>query len=97
MLTIGSLPGRLTIRWWCLLPLHQLPHRLPLQAAQGQLHDQDLPPKHQCEWIYLLGHSARPVVPGVNHLERFVADYLCIRLETDLARVLQFYFRFVRC
>ncbi len=30
------------------------------------------------------------MVPSVDHLERFVADYLCIRLGTDLARVLQF-------
>ncbi|KAG5220771.1 ubiquitin-conjugating enzyme [Salix suchowensis] len=27
--------------------INKLPDRLPLQASQGQLHDQDLPPQHQ--------------------------------------------------
>jgi hypothetical protein len=62
--------GRLTLRWRRLLPLHHLPDRLPFQAAQGQFHNEDLPPEHQREWIDLLGHLKGPVVACIDHLER---------------------------
>lgn len=61
---------RLSLRRRSLLPLHQLPYRLPLQATQSQLHDQDLPPEHQLEREHLPGHLEGPVVTGTDHIER---------------------------
>merc|ERR1712093_110572 len=46
----------LTILWRCLLPRHPLPYRLPIQATQGQLHHQNLPPKYQLQRFHLLRH-----------------------------------------
>ena len=61
--------GRLTLRWRRVLPLDHFPHRLPLQAAQGQLHDEDLPPEHQRERLDLSRHFERPVVASAHDLE----------------------------
>ena len=56
-----SLPGR------GLLPHHPLPHRLPLQAAQGRIHHPHLPPQHQLQRVNLPRHSKIPVVASSHH------------------------------
>jgi hypothetical protein len=39
---------RLPLRRWRLFPLDYLPDGLSVQAAESQLHDQDLSSQHQC-------------------------------------------------
>jgi hypothetical protein len=65
---IGSSEGRFTLRRRRLLPLHHVSYRLPIQTSQSQLHDQDLPPKHQCQRIYLPRYFAGPVVTRIDYL-----------------------------
>jgi hypothetical protein len=43
-MTLTSATGRLTVLGRRLLPRDPLPDRLPLQAAEGQLHHPHLPP-----------------------------------------------------
>ena len=62
--------GRLTLRWRRVLPLDHFPHRLPLQAAQGQLHDEDLPPQHQRERFDLSRYLEGPVESSIDDFER---------------------------
>ena len=62
--------GRLAVRRRRVLPLHHVPDRLPLQAAQGQLHDQDLPPEHQRERLDLSRHLEGPVESSIDYLDR---------------------------
>ena len=64
--------GGLTLRGRRVLPLHHLPDRLPVQAPQGLVHDQDLPPEHQRERVNLLGHLEGSVESGIDHFERCV-------------------------
>jgi len=39
---------RLSLRWWRLFPFNHLPDGLSFQAAESQLHHQDLSSQHQC-------------------------------------------------
>ena len=71
MMTLTSATERLTVLRRRLLPRDPLPHRLPLQAPEGQLHHPHLPPKHQLERQHLLGHSARSVEPSLDHQQRY--------------------------
>lgn len=86
------LTGRLSIRWRRFLPYHHFPYRLPIQAPQSQLYNQDLPSKHQQQRLHLLGHPTRPMVTSTNHLERllvsFVIKYICQPADTDVYAVL---------
>ena len=51
------------------LPQHQLPHRLPLQAPEIHLHHPHLPPQHQQQRRHLPGHPAIPVVSSPHRLK----------------------------
>jgi hypothetical protein len=62
-------PWRLALRGRRLFPLHHVSHGLPIQTSQSQLHDEDLPPKHQCKRIYLPRHFAGSMVSCVDHLK----------------------------
>lgn len=66
--------GRVALRWRCLLSYHSFPYRLPIQAAEGELHHEDLPPEHQLKWQYLPRHSARPVEPSVDSVKGYVTS-----------------------
>ena len=68
--------GRFAVCRRRVLPLYHLPHRLPVQAAEGQLHDEDLPPEHQRERVDLSGHLAGPVEPCADDLQGVVVDLL---------------------
>lgn len=65
--TLTCATGRLTILRRSILSRDPLPHRLPFQAPEGQLHHPHLPPKYQLERKHLPGHPARPVEPGPDH------------------------------
>lgn len=67
-----STTGRLPILRRCLLPHHQLPYRLPVQAPQGSLHHPHLSPQHQLERQHLFGYPEGPMEPRPHHLERSV-------------------------
>ena len=74
--------GRFAICRRRVLPLYHLPHRLPIQAAEGQLHDEDLPPEHQRERLDLSGYLEGSVESGVDDLEGcvlalFLSSLLC--------------------
>ena len=56
-----SIPGRR------FLSHHPLPHWLPIQASQGRLHNQDLPPQHQQQWLHLPRHPPVSVVTCSHH------------------------------
>ncbi|KAJ8539025.1 hypothetical protein ON010_g12846 [Phytophthora cinnamomi] len=58
------------------LPEHLLPGRLPVQAAQGELHDAHLPLQHQRQRRHLPGHPEGPVEPRADHLEGAAVDLL---------------------
>ncbi len=68
----ACLTGRVPILRRRLLPGDPLPDRLPLQATQGQLHHADLSPQHQLQRQHLPRHSARPMEPGSDYLQRCV-------------------------
>jgi hypothetical protein len=53
------------------LPLHPPPPpcRLPLQAAEGAVHDEDLPPEYQRSGRHLSGHPEGSVEPSAHHLQ----------------------------
>ena len=55
MLTLTAV--RLTILRRRLLLSHPLPYRLPIQAPEGQLHDENLPPQHQLQRFHLFRYS----------------------------------------
>lgn len=55
----------------CLFPIHPLPHRLPLQTTEGQLHDSNLSSQHQLQRQHLSGHSARPMEPCSDDIKRY--------------------------
>lgn len=76
--------GGIAICWGRLLPHHPLPYRLPLQASQGQLHHQNLPPQHQLQRQHLPRHSPRPMEPCVDSVER----YAPFSLPLDPARAM---------
>ena len=99
ILTNIIISGRLAVRWRRLLPYDHVPDRLSLQATEGQLYDQDLPPQHQCEWIDLSRYFKGPVVASVDDLERFVSCFhtWIRRSETRFSLSLQSCFRFARC
>ena len=52
-----------------LLPHHPLPHRLPLQAPQGRLHHQDLPPQHQLQRVHLSRYPEVSMVSSTYYLQ----------------------------
>lgn len=64
--------GRLTIRGRRVLPIDHVPHRLPLQATQGQLHNEDLPPQHQRERLDLSRYPEGSMEPSTDDFERCV-------------------------
>jgi len=63
--------GRFPVSRRRFLPGHSLPHRLPLQAPEGQLHHPHLPPQYQFQRQHLFRHSARPVEPCSYHFQRY--------------------------
>ena len=70
-----SVVGGIAICRGRFLPHHPLPYRLPLQAPQGQLHDQDLSPQHQLERKHLLGHPEGPMEPCADGVQRYVESH----------------------
>lgn len=75
---------RLAVLGRCLFPVDHLPHGLPVQAAQGLVPDQDLPPEHQRERQHLPGYPPGPVEPGTDHLEGYVGAAHSPSLALDL-------------
>lgn len=71
----------------CLLPDHSFPHRLPLQATQGQLYNQNLPPQYQQQWQHLPRHSQRPVEPGVDSVKGLVPGFATLLFMLMLTRL----------
>lgn len=63
---------RLALLWRCVFPVDHLPHGLSVQAPEGVLLDEDLPPQHQRQWQHLPGYPQGPVEPGAYHLEGYV-------------------------
>ena len=61
--------GWFSVCWRRFFPVHHVPYGLPIQAPQSQLHDQDLPSQHQCQWFYLSWHPERPMVSCIDHRE----------------------------
>jgi hypothetical protein len=59
-----SIPGG------CVFSFDSLPDGLPVQAAEGIFHDEDLPPKHQLKRVHLLRHTQVTVVTRSHHLQR---------------------------
>jgi hypothetical protein len=84
----SSVAGRLAIRRRRVLPLHHLPDGLPVQAAQGQLHNEDLPPQHQRERLDLPRHSPGPVVACLDHLEGYVLAIVVPPAQCSVSRVI---------
>merc|ERR1711939_622026 len=66
----------LSVRRRCFLPLHHFPKRLPVQAAQGPVHHQVLPPQHQLERIHLPRHSQGSVESSSDSLQSSSLDLL---------------------
>ena len=56
-------------RFLAICSQHPVPDRLPLQAAQGELHHKVLPPQHQLERLHLSRHPERPVESGIDRVE----------------------------
>eukprot|EP00166_Cyanidium_caldarium_P002626 ctg_2557.g375 len=71
-------PARLALLRRGVLSQHPLPHRLPVQAAQGAVHHQDLPPEYQFERIDMPGYPPRPVVAGAHHIQGAAVDLLAV-------------------
>ncbi len=70
-------PTRVAVPGRSLLPHHPLPHRLPVQAAQGGIHHSHLPPKHQLQRVHLLRHPQESVVARAHHLKGTYVHLLC--------------------
>lgn len=75
---------RLTIPRRRLLSRHTLPHRLPIQASQGQLHYPCLPPEHQQQRQHLSRHSEGPMEPGADDIKRWVVSGNALEALTDV-------------
>ena len=75
---------RLTILWRCFLPRNPFPYRLPIQAAEGQLHNPHLPPEYQLQRQHLSRYSERPVEPRSDYFKGCVDIHTPHRFLTTI-------------
>merc|ERR1719220_2650100 len=59
-----------------LFPHHSLSHGLPIQTAEGGVHDAHIPPEHKLKRLHLPGHTEVAVVTGADHIQGFALNLL---------------------
>merc|ERR1719220_1760810 len=59
-----------------LFPHHSLSHGLPIQTAEGGVHDAHIPPEHKLKRLHLPGHTEVAVVTGADHIQGVALNLL---------------------
>lgn len=62
-------PGGVSVRWGCVFPGYRVSARLPVQASQGDVQDEDLPLQYQFEWADMSGYIEGQLVTGVDGVQ----------------------------
>merc|ERR1712038_2255377 len=69
-------PAGIAVPGGRLFPHHSLSHGLPLQTAQGGVHNAHIPPEHKLKRLDLPRHPEVAVVPGADHIEGVALNLL---------------------